>query len=100
MRRRHPPTKGNQMNTNWQTTTVRNKGMDWEVQYKIVGRYYPATETDPAEYPEIYIRSVQPCDTALYDSLVFSDDFSKNYCDSEELNQELCDILSAVILNR
>ena len=34
-------------------------GMDVTVQYRSLGNYLPATMTDPAEYPEIDILSVE-----------------------------------------
>lgn len=31
---------------------------EWLVSYHLDGRYYPATQTEPAEYPELVIESV------------------------------------------
>jgi hypothetical protein len=37
------------------STILYVKGIEVEVTYRMEGRYYPATSTDPAEYPTVNV---------------------------------------------
>lgn len=52
-----------------ETTEVIYLGVKLDVQYKINGRYIPATLEDPAEYPEVDIQGVLVGDIDIIDIL-------------------------------
>ena len=35
------------------------QGIDWDVTYDVVGRYYPETPDDPEELPDVTMRTVE-----------------------------------------
>jgi len=43
-------------NLNYQT--LNYKGIDLLLSYTVEGKYYPATQYEPAEYPEVEIQEV------------------------------------------
>jgi hypothetical protein len=43
--------------------TVYNEQLHWRtIDYSVIGKYYPATEFEPAEYPELVMHKVMACD--------------------------------------
>ena len=35
------------------------QGIDWDLTYDVTGRYYPETDTDPEEFPEVTLRTAE-----------------------------------------
>lgn len=65
--------------------TVVTHIIDWDVKYRLAGRYYPATLEEPAEYPQVEILRVEPLDFDQYDYLVREGRLPEGYYESEEL---------------
>jgi hypothetical protein len=43
--------------------TVYNEQLHWRtIDYSVIGKYYPATEFEPAEYQELVMHKVMACD--------------------------------------
>ena len=42
---------------------VYNEQNHWrKIQYEVIGKYWPATMWEPAEYPDLFMHSVIGCD--------------------------------------
>ena len=72
---------------------IHDTGFDQavEVTFNVNGKYYPATLTDPAEYPELEVLSVTYADVCIVDNLTNEhDEIIAKACWEriEELNQE------------
>lgn len=79
--------------------TVVTHIIDWYVKYRLTGRYYPATLEEPAEYPEIYIVRVEPCDPDLYDEMVRAGEIDEHYFGSCDLEDIFCDMIAELEFN-
>ena len=51
------------------------RGTEIEVEYKIVGDFYPETYETPAEYPEAEITDIQYKDVSVFSLLEFDLDY-------------------------
>jgi len=61
-----------------ETQTINLRGIDFIVSYTVSGKYYPATQYEPAEYPEAEIHSIMVNDFEFKDFLC-SDDQNEIY---------------------
>ncbi len=61
-----------------ETQTITLRGIDFIVQYTVSGKYYPATQYEPAEYPEAEIHSITSNDVEFINFLT-SDDQDEIY---------------------
>ena len=82
-----------------QNIVLEHLGTDWEVTYKIVGKYYPATLEQPAEYPQVYIIRVEPCDPDWYDDMVRAGEIKEDYFESGELEDIFCAMITELEFN-
>lgn len=48
-----------------ETQTINLRGIDFIVKYTVSGKYYPATQYEPAEYPEAEIHSINLTDSDI-----------------------------------
>ena len=81
------------------TTPLSSLGIEFDVTYKIVGRYYPATQEEPAEYPQVVIISCEPTDPDAYDYLVHQGEIQESYFESEELYDTMQEKLTDILFN-
>jgi len=80
-------------------TTLSSLGLDFEVTYTIAGSYYPATQEEPAEYPQVVIISCEPIDPDAYDCLVHQGEIPESYFESEELYDTMQEKLTDILFN-
>jgi hypothetical protein len=60
--------------------TVYNEQLQWRtIDCSVVGKYYPATEFEPAEYPELVIHKVMACDEEGNDLILNIDELGDEY---------------------
>jgi hypothetical protein len=75
--------------------TVYNEQLHWRtITYSVVGKYWPATMWEPAEYPELIIHSVIGCDEDGIDFEIQLSDDEADYLESQvwkELNNQAGD---------
>ena len=82
-----------------QNIVLEHLGTNWEVTYKIAGKYYPATPEQPAEYPQVCIIRVEPCDPDWYDDMVRAGEIKEDYFESGELEDIFCAMITELEFN-
>jgi hypothetical protein len=67
--------------------TLNYNGVPFECGYDLEGEYFPATETDPAEYPCVSLRSLTVGDTEVTGHDI--DEWDERMCLTADIEQEL-----------